>query len=319
MHRLASVPGLDEGDASGGQGVPYVEQPPAPVLLLSSADTDLLSLQSLLNLNPELLGAEARALNLAALSHPAVIDHYLATTVSRAQLVLVRLLGGRSHWSYGIEQLRQWARDGRASPTRHLLLLSGTTEFEPELASLGTVESSLAIALGACLRQGGLDNLRAVLTCLASLLRGESPEPPLAQAAPDPLPHDWRPDPGARIGVIQYRALQQADDSDWMEASLAELRRQGLCPRALWVSSLRDPAVQQGVGDWLEREEVALVLCGTGFASVQFEEAGLGAPLWERLGVPEPTDVPVGEMDVNAITPAEPEDPSLPKGFRRKK
>ena len=82
MHRLASVPGLDEGDASGGQGVPYVEQPPAPVLLLSSADTDLLSLQSLLNLNPELLGAEARALNLAALSHPAVIDHYLATARS---------------------------------------------------------------------------------------------------------------------------------------------------------------------------------------------------------------------------------------------
>ncbi len=44
--------------------------------------------------------------------------------------------------------------------------------------------------------------------------------------------------------------------------------------------------MQRGVADLLEREGVEAVLCGTGFASVQFEEAGLGAPLWDRLGVP---------------------------------
>jgi cobaltochelatase CobN len=71
-----------------------------------------------------------------------------------------------------------------------------------------------------------------------------------------------------------------------MEAVLAAIRRRGLCPRGLWVSSLRDAAVQRGVGDLLARERVEAVLCGTGFASVQFAEAGLGAPLWDRLGVP---------------------------------
>ena len=40
------------------------------------------------------------------------------------------------------------------------------------------------------------------------------------------------------------------------------------------------------MADLLQREGVEAVLCGTGFASVQFAEAGLGAPLWERLGVP---------------------------------
>ncbi len=41
----------------------------------------------------------------------------------------------------------------------------------------------------------------------------------------------------------------------------------------------------------------------------------------ERLGIPEPTEEPVGEMDVNPIGPAPvvPEDPTLPAGFRRKK
>jgi cobalamin biosynthesis Mg chelatase CobN len=71
-----------------------------------------------------------------------------------------------------------------------------------------------------------------------------------------------------------------------MEASLAALRGAGLCPRALWVSGLRDLAVQRGVADLLQREGVQTVLCSTSFASVQFEEAGLGAPLWEQLGVP---------------------------------
>ncbi len=71
-----------------------------------------------------------------------------------------------------------------------------------------------------------------------------------------------------------------------MEAALAALRHEGLAPRALWVSGLRDPAVQQGVCDLLRREGVQAVLCATSFASVSVEEAGLGAPLWEALGVP---------------------------------
>jgi len=86
--------------------------------------------------------------------------------------------------------------------------------------------------------------------------------------------------------VVLYRALLQAGDTDWMDALLAALRRQGLVPRALWVSGLRDAVVAEGVGRLLAREQVEAVLCGTAFASVQFDEAGLGAPLWDGLGVP---------------------------------
>ena len=44
MHRLASIPG---GGAAADIGA-LVEQPAAPVLLLSSADTDLLAIYQLL-------------------------------------------------------------------------------------------------------------------------------------------------------------------------------------------------------------------------------------------------------------------------------
>ena len=279
MHRLATVPGDPGPDNQGA----LIEQPPAPLVLLSSADTDLTALAQLLAQQPALLPEPMRALNLAALAHPAVIDHYIATSLQQTRVVVVRLLGGRGHWSYGLEQLQQWQSQGHQ---RQLLVLAGTAEEDRPLAGIGSVPEPLALALAAALREGGPGNWQLLAEVLAALLRGELPPPPTPLAAPDPDPYDWQPDPGPRVGLILYRALRQSGDLELADTALAVLRQRGLCPRALWVSSLRDPAVQRGVGDWLEREQAALVLCTTGFASVQFEEAGLGAPLWERLAVP---------------------------------
>jgi len=280
MHRLATIPGAPE-PADGA--LPFVEQKGAEIVLLSSADTDLAAVAALLENEPHLSAACLRALNLAALGHPAVIDHYVATTLAEASVVLVRLLGGRGHWSYGLERLQAWSR-GCAGRT--LLVVAGTAEEERSLADLGNADADLTLALASGLREGGTANLRQVLRCLERL-RLHQPVPlPVIEPAPDPLPHDWRDESGARVGVILYRAQRQAGDTALMEATLEALRQRGLAPRGLWVSSLRDAAVQEGVAHLYRREGVEAVVCGTGFASVRFEEAGLGAPLWERLDVP---------------------------------
>jgi cobaltochelatase CobN len=279
MHRLAAIP----GDPGHEGSVSFVEQPPAPLALLSSADTDLVGFASLIRDQPTRLAAELRALNLAALSHPAVLDHYVRTSLRDTRVLVVRLLGGRGHWSYGLECLRDWATQ---QPGRRLLVLAGTADEDQTLSTLGTEAPQLCQALAACLREGGPTNLLQVLDVLAALLQNQQPAIPIPLPAPDPEPYDWREEPGDRVGLIVYRAWRQANDLALVEATLAALRRQGLAPRALWVSSLRDSAVQRGVADWFGRERVRLVLCATGFASVRFEEAGLGAPLWDRLAVP---------------------------------
>ena len=281
MHRLAAVP----GSTSPSDGVVFIEQPPAEVVLLSSADTDLAALASLLDHDPHPLGEAVaiRALNLAALQHPAVCDHYLRTSLQQTRLLVVRLLGGRSHWGYGLEQLQRWAAQ---APGRQLMVLAGTPDLETELLPLGTVDPAISRACGRCLQEGGGDNLQRVLHSLRGLLEQGSAEPPCPQPLADPLPHDWREEPGPRVGVVLYRALLQAGDLALVEALLQALRSKGLAPRALWVSSLRSDAVQGGVADLLRREAVELVLCTTSFASVQWSEAGLGAPLWEGLAVP---------------------------------
>ena len=85
MHRLAAVP----GSTSPSDGVVFIEQPPAAVVLLSSADTDLAALAAVLDQDPHPLGVDTaiRALNLAALQHPAVLDHYLRTSLEGTRLV----------------------------------------------------------------------------------------------------------------------------------------------------------------------------------------------------------------------------------------
>ena len=278
MHRppTTSGPADPEGDA-----LAFLTHPEADLVFLSSAETDLLALARMVERRP--FPFRLQGLPLARLNHPAIVDHYLGGSLAGTRVVVVRLLGGRGHWPYGIEQLRLWQA---RSPGRHLLLLAGTPEEDGVLASLSTVDESLTLSLARCFRIGGEANLELALRALSTLLEGNTPTPPAAMEAPDPLPHDWRLDSGPRVGVVLYRALRQAGDTALMEKLLDCLREGGLCPRALWVSSLRDPAIQAGVAHWFIQEQVEAVLCATAFASVTAAEAGLGAPLWDRLDVP---------------------------------
>ena len=74
MHRLSSLPGAESNEV-----FTVVEQPPAPVLFLTSASTDISTLSSCLR-QPGMAHwkEQLRALPLDCLRHPAQIDHYLA-------------------------------------------------------------------------------------------------------------------------------------------------------------------------------------------------------------------------------------------------
>ncbi|AII43443.1 hypothetical protein KR100_08725 [Synechococcus sp. KORDI-100] len=281
MHRLASCPGLDPPE-----DVVLVEQPPADVLLLSSAGTDLSTLASCLEESDLACWRERiRALDLSQLQHPAQVDHYLRSTADNARVVVLRLLGGRGHWSYGLEQLQLWQQSVQG---RQLVVLSGTQDQQAVLHPLGSIATGLADRLATLLREGGSRNMGELLKVLDRVLSGLEPKPDSVTILPlpDPLPWEWGTESGARVGVVLYRSLLQADDLDLARQLNRTLREAGLCPRLLWVSSLRDAAVQAGVVDLLSSEGVELVITGTAFASVRSEDAGLGSPIWDQLDCP---------------------------------
>ena len=247
MHRLSSLPGAESNEV-----FTLVEQPPAPILFLTSAATDISTLSACLR-QPELgqWKEQLRALPLDCLRHPAQIDHYLATTGSTARVLVVRLLGGRGHWSYGLEQCRRWQS---SDPRRTLIVLAGTADQNDELHPIGSVSSTLSRQLALLLREGGMPNMTKVLKAIHPFLTscmdpealnvGTDLQP---ERMADPAPFDWRDESGAKVGVLLYRAHARAADTDWCDQLLTALRSRGLAPRALWVSSLRDPVVQEGV------------------------------------------------------------------------
>jgi len=275
MHRLAALPGVDDGRG----GALLVEQAPAPILLLTTSDTDLATMATVLERSPQPYAM--RGLNVAALAHPAVVDHYLRTTVAPARVMLLRLLGGRSVWSYGLERLQGWQAAGGC------LVVLDAVAPDPALESLSSTPPELTRSLGDALRWGGTDNLAGVAAALQDLAAGVDPQ--LLRPAPlaDPLPHDWRQDDqGPAVGVLFYRALAQAGDTALVDATLASLRAAGLAPKALLMSGLRTPGIQSGIAALWRRQGVKLVLTATGFAAAGVGTGEDAATLWDKLDCP---------------------------------
>ena len=110
---------------------------------------------------------------------------------------MVRLLGSRGHWSYGLEQLQRWCAE---ATQRQLIVLAGTADQSNELHGLGSCSAELADQLSALLREGGIDNMGQFLKALEALLEGTPPSPDSVAVVPcpDPMPWDWRDEPGDR-------------------------------------------------------------------------------------------------------------------------
>src|SRR5215470_17481241 len=102
MHLLAAKPGAVETEAAVD-----LAQSPADILVLSAADSEILSLAracaKLRQEHPQFPGV--RLANLLRLGHNMSVDIYVERLVAHARLVIVRLLGGRGYWSYGVDQL----------------------------------------------------------------------------------------------------------------------------------------------------------------------------------------------------------------------
>ncbi|WP_269607751.1 cobaltochelatase subunit CobN [Prochlorococcus marinus] len=281
MHRIASLPGEDSSE-----NLALVEQPSAPVLLLTSARTDISTLAKVLNKEQnEHWGNRLRALPLEYLTHKAQIDHYVSTTALYAKIIIVRILGGKGHWSYGLEKLKQWSRE---DSTRKLIVLSGTKDHEIELNGISNIPLKLSLILGRLIRIGGLMNLEEFLRVIEQILLDKSISTSTINITQvdDPQIWDWKEEKGNRVGIILYTSYLQAGNVELIERLNKELRNNGLVPRALWVSSLKDKEIQKKVLELFQVEKVNCVISTTSFATVNSEEIYSEGLIWDELNKP---------------------------------
>ncbi|MEL6397757.1 MAG: hypothetical protein AAFR26_01570, partial [Cyanobacteria bacterium J06626_4] len=123
MHRLAATPG---GWTPDTDGVIFVEQSPAPLIFMTTADTDIQCLARVAAQWPSAAPA-LRVVNLLQLQQELAIDAYGETVLAQAQVIVLRLLGGRAYWSYGLEVTRAIAQTHGIS----LIVLPGDDRPDP--------------------------------------------------------------------------------------------------------------------------------------------------------------------------------------------
>jgi cobaltochelatase CobN len=269
MHLLnaRSATALDAGEAID------LGQTPADIVILSAADTELACLAAAEALRPQ-AAPSLRLANLLRLGHPLSVDHYVEQVIARARLVILRLLGGRSYWAYGLEQVAAVCRAGQIP----LAALPGDDQPDPELAGWSTLKPEACHRLWQYGVHGGLDNAKQMLAYAASLLGRDEPwrEPaPLLRAGlywpglPRPTLADLRqawPKERPVAALVFYRALVQAGDLAAIDALITALDAAGLNALPIFAVSLKDPVAAPLVQDLLAEGRPTVVLNATGFA-----------------------------------------------------
>ncbi len=269
MHLLAtSSATLDEiaQPVDLGQGA-------ADIVVASFSDSDLSGLASAWRAAGDL--PSLRLAPLAELRHPMSVDLWIEQTAARAKTVLVRILGGYEWWRYGVDQL---AATARRNGIRLALLPGECRDVDERLIEASTVPRAELDALLAYFREGGPDNLRALLERLSGH----------AAAAARPVPRaGFYRQPSVPespvIPILFYRSMLLAADVAPVDALAEALERRGLCPLPVFVSSLKDAEsvafVERALADFPPAALVSLTAFAAGSTPGE-------ATLFDLAGVP---------------------------------
>jgi cobaltochelatase CobN len=272
MHLLAAKP----GQVSDGTEAIDLGQTPGEIVILSAADTELACLAAAYAALPE-PKPSLRLANLLQLAHHLSVDAYVEDVIAQAKLVVVRLLGGKRYWPYGIEEVSNACR-ANGIP---LVCLPGDDQPDPELADFTSLEAGAAHRLWRYFTEGGIENARQALLYAGDLIGRAAewlePRPLLkaglywpneAVAGLSDLRRHWQPAKPV-AALVFYRALMQAGTLKPIDALVSALQARGLNPLPVFVNSLKDAAAADLIAELFAAAGPDIVLNATGFAVSQ--------------------------------------------------
>src|SRR3984957_13882949 len=273
-------------------------QPPGDIVVLSFADSDLAGLAAAWEAERAVLPS-VRLAHLRELRHPMSVDLWIDRVGAHAKVIVVRLLGGLDWWKYGIERLSALSRERNIA----LAVLPGEDRDDARLAAASTLPRHELDALLGYFREGGRENLRALLRRLAGHVGCD-----LEIRPPHPVPRQagYQPGQGAVdlhrlitsldarkpvVPIIFYRAMLLATDTAPIDVLCAALSARGLAPAPLVVTSLKDKEAAAFLREAFALLSPAIIVTTTAFA------AG------GNIGEPTPLDGPeVPVLQVIAAT-----------------
>ena len=247
----------------------------ATVLLLSTSDTDLLSARS--------SGARYR------LGNPARVGvEDLPELTDGADVVVVRVLGGRRVWEEGLDALL-------AGP-RPVVVLGGERTPDAELMAVSTVPAGICAEAHAYLAEGGPANLGELHRFLADtlLLTGGGFAPPVTTPSwgilDRPAPVE-APGEAPTVGILYYRAHHVAGNTAFVEDLCAAVERSGGVALPVYCASLRaaEPALLETLG---RVDALVVTVLAAGGSLPATASAGGDDEAWD-VGALAALDIPI--------------------------
>ena len=296
MHLLAAQP----GSVQDGSEAIDLGQSPGDIVFITAADSEISAVaraRSVLKRDYADLPT-LRIANQMHLAHNMSVDLYVDEIVAHAKLVVVRALGGRGYWPYGVDEVSRVCRE-KGIP---VAFLPGDDQPDAELAGYTTLAREDAHRLWQYLALGGADNALAFVKCAASIVGYEAdyqePRPVLPAGAYWPglgatgvreIERNWR-EGEAVVPVIFYRALYLSGNLDVIDDLVGALKGIGLSPLPIFVASLKDPVSHDTIVELLDQAHdaevfpIGCVLNTTAFAASQ-PGGARAAMAWDRFDV----------------------------------
>jgi cobaltochelatase CobN len=275
-------------------------QPPQAtggMMLLSHADTDLLTLARAGELLPAQLEVNAYSLN--SLRSEDQMEVLLSGELGRARVIVLRVHGPLSCVP-GFDRLR----DQCVERGQSLVLISGTGELSPEFSQTVNVPGDVMETAARYLALGGVHNFVELCHFLSDrlLLTGygyapPSPMPEHGNYLPDmdiATIEDWeqRADPlRPTVAVLFYRAHRMSGNTGFIDALAQALEARGLNALCIFTSSLKSkengkPAAFQWIED---RADVLISTLSFALGEINtgdVTEPGESITSLEKLNVP---------------------------------
>ncbi|AFY74030.1 cobaltochelatase, CobN subunit [Synechococcus sp. PCC 7502] len=281
MHRLATIPQNGQNNNTQPDNVIFVEQQPAPIVIITAADTDIQTLAAVIDNFPEGF-PEIRVVNLLQLQQQIVIDTYADEVLAKAEIIILRLIGGQSYWSYGLEVVKAVVEQTGAS----LFILPGDERPDPVLTSHSTVNMRSLNLVWQYFIEAGVINYWNLLKYLATEFLNLS----FAYDFPQPVARvgifgDYvRANKGRDVGILFYRSHYLAGNTKAIACLCEALVKKNLNPFPIYVSSLKEPDVQADLLQYFEG--IDLILNTTSFSLASLETDSPKVDLWQSLNVP---------------------------------
>jgi cobaltochelatase CobN len=309
MHRINATP----GEWNQSEGLIFLEQTPAPFVFITAADTDVQTLAAAVPKLPTQFPA-LRVANLLQLQQQVSIDTYGEQVLELAQVIVLRLLGGHSYWAYGLEVVQEIVQ--RQGTT--LIVMPGDDALDPDLISHSTISIEIVNQVWQYFKEGGIENFLNALQFIADKCLDTKFNPPLPQTIPRvglyeglgtgdwglgtgetsskgeivSIPNHQLPIsnyPLPKVGILFYRAHYLAGNTKVIDALCTALVQRNLQPVAVFVSSLREPGVCEGLYDLFQPQDseyIDLLLNTTSFSLARLETETPEIELWQKLDVP---------------------------------